>query len=224
MGDETTQNTNTPPSTPAPGTAPTPPETQTVQPVDISKLGDEEFEKVFDDPRLWKHSRFKDLTVKAKKAEEIEAAQRKAEEDRLKEEGKYKELTARLERERDEAKEQAKASSINAKIQAAAMKLGAVDPEVVQSLIDRSVIKVNESGAIEGVDEAVKALLESKPYLKGTGSAAPTVGSGTNPGEAGGNGPKKFKHSQIRDPEFYRANEKDILEAMKLGLIEDDLN
>ena len=105
----------------------------------------------------------------------------------------------------------------------AAIKAGATDTEAVLKLIDRYKIKTGENDQVTGVDEAVNALLTAKPYLKGkTGNV--TIGAGTAPGQGGQDAPKRFKKSQIMDTEFYRKNEKDILQAAKLNLIENDVD
>lgn len=186
--------------------------------VDISKLSDEQLAKVFDDERVWKHPRFKQLSDEAKEGRKLKIAQEEADKKRLEEQGEFKQL---LEQERAKNKELA----LNAQIQAAAIKAGAVDIEAVTKLIDHGSIKVNEDGTVEGVDEAVNALLESKTYLKGDGSnSTPSVGSGGNPPtDANNQGKYKFKHSQIIDPKFYSEHEAEILEAMKSNQIENDL-
>jgi hypothetical protein len=189
---------------------------------DVSKLGDEDFQKVFDDPRLWQHSRFKELTQRAKKADQYETEQKKLEEKKLKEEKKYEELVEKLEKEREEAQEKFRQSVIDMNIMQAAAKQGAVDQDAVVKLIDRSKVSLDDNGNVAGVDEAIGELKESRKYLFGDPGST-TLGSATNPGKGGTDQPKRFKHSQIQDPVFYRENEQDILEAMKTGNIEDDL-
>lgn len=202
------------------GTDPNKTETQS-QPVDFSKLGDDDFAKVFDDPRVFKHPRFKSLNDRAKVADQLEKEKTEAEKKRLADEGKWKELAEKAQQEATEARTKAQTAMVDNKIQVEAAKLGAVDLEAVQKLIDRSSVKVNDDGTISGVEEAVKSLLESKPFLKGK-SGSVTIGSPTNPGPDT-SGMKKFKLSQLQDPTFYRANAKDIELAYKHNLIEDDM-
>ena len=90
------------------------------------------------------------------------------------------------------------------------------------ALIDRSGVKLNNDGVVEGVDDALKKLTEAKPWLVQKGTNKP-VGSPSNPTSTS-EGTKKYKLSQIQDHAFYQKNEKDILEAMRLGLVEDDVN
>lgn len=193
------------------------------QPLDLSKVGDADFEKVYDDPRLFKHPRFKSLTERAKKADELEKAQQKAEEEKLANAKKFEELATKRATERDTWKAKYTQSLQDNRIIASAIKAGATDTEAVLKLIDRTKIKIGDNDEITGVDEAVNALLTAKPYLKGKAGQT-VIGAGTAPGQGGQDAPKRFKLSQIQDPTFYRANEKDILKAIQLNLVEDDIN
>lgn len=179
-------------------------------------------EKVFDDPRLWKHPRFKSLNERAKRADELEKTQSEAEEKRLLEGKKFEELANKATKERDEAKSKLAQSLQDNRITIEATKIGVVDIEAVLKLVDRTNIKVDENGNITGITEALTALVTAKPYLKGKTNV--TIGSPTSPGADAGNEPKKFKLSQLQDPVFYKEHEKEIGEAYKAGLIEDDMS
>jgi len=194
----------------------------TKQTVDLSQLTDEQFEKVFEDPRLFKHSRFQQLNQRAKRAEELEKAQAKAEEAKLKEQQKWQELAEKKEQEAKTWQEKYTGRAIDQAIQLEAMKAGAVDVEAVLKLVDRSKLSIDDNGNVTGVSELVTNLLKEKTYLTGK-PATTTIGDATAPGGADIQAPKKFKASQLKDTKFYRENEADILKAMKLGLIEDDI-
>lgn len=213
------------PVTPKPGeeggTAPIKTEAPAPEAVDIAKIGDENFSKVFDDPRLWNHPRFKSLNEQAKQAKEYEKAEATRKEEELKKKGEWEQLAKTNEDKALAAEQKFQTAQIDNRIQSEAAKLGVVDLEAVTKLIDRAGIKVDESGTVAGVEEAVKSLLESKPYLKGTGTT-PIVGGQTAPGTETQAGLKRFKLSQLQNPEFYRANEKDILASLKANLVEDD--
>lgn len=189
------------------------------QTFDVSKIGDEDFKKVFDDPRLWQHSRFKSLSERAKQAETLEKEKAEAEKARMVEQGKFKELAELKSKEADDLRAKVAQATVDNKIIALATKAGVVDTEAVLKLIDRSGIKV-DGETIEGVDVAIKGLLETKPYLKGNANLS--IGSGSAPNNQNATA-KHFKLSQLQDPVFYRANEKDIEQASKLGFIEDDM-
>jgi hypothetical protein len=55
---------------------------------------------------------------------------------------------------------------IRAAVDREAVKQGAVDPDAVFALMDRSGLKLDDEGAVTGADKAVKKLLEDKAYLK----------------------------------------------------------
>lgn len=187
-----------------------------------TKTGESAFdEKVFDDPRLWQHPRFKSLNERAKKADLLEKQQAEAEENRLAEAKKFEELANKRATERDTIASKYTASQQDNRIISEASKVGVVDIETVLKLVDRSAIHVDENGVVTGAVEAVQALLAAKPFLKG--KATTKIGSDTNPGDDTDTGAKKFKLSQIQNPVFYREHEKDILAAYKAGLIEDDM-
>lgn len=189
--------------------------------IDFAKLGDEDFQKVFDDPRIFKHPRFKNLGDRAKKADELEKAQVDAEQKRLAEQGKWQELAEAKQAEAEKAKTELAQTKIDQKIIMEAQKHGVVDLDAVTKLIDRTNIKFSsDGGTIDGVESAIKSLLETKTYLKGSNNT--TIGTGSNPSNASTTG-KRFTLSQIQNAEFYRANEKDILQSAKLGLITNDL-
>jgi ribosomal protein L9 len=190
-------------------------------PFDVAKIGDEDFNKVFDDPRVWNHPRFKQLNERAKRAAELEKQQEETEKKKLKDQEKFKELAEKLETEKNEVSTKYKNTLVDMSIQAAASKLGAVDAEAVAKLIDRANITIDDNGVVSGVDEAVKALQGTKSYL--FGEAPPIkLGSGTNPGQSNATG-RRFKLTQIQDTEFFRENEAEIMAAYKQGLIENDL-
>ena len=200
------------------GTDPTKNEkTDTSEAFDPKKLGDEDFAKIFDDQRLWDHPRFKQLNadakagrVASKKIEGMETA-------KLEENKEYKVLAE---------KNKAKADSLEKRMQimAVAQSLGVKDLEVISKLVDHDKITVADDGTITGAKEQVEALLKSKPYLKGEATNdGTTVGSGTNPGGDDDGGKKKFTHSQIQNPEFYKKNEPAILEAIKNNQVENDI-
>ena len=60
---------------------------------------------------------------------------------------------------------------IRAAVDREAMKQGAVDPDAVFALMDRSELQVSDDGTVANTEKAVKALLASKPYLVKTEDA-----------------------------------------------------
>ena len=76
-------------------------------------------------------------------------------------------------------------TAVKAQVIAAAAKAGYNDPEDAYRMIDPSTLDVDDDGAVGGLDEAVKTLLKSKPYLakQATGTYSPTNPAGGAPRE-----------------------------------------
>lgn len=113
-----------------------------------------------------------ELREKAARLDELEQ-QSKTEADRLRD--KHDKAV----RERDAANTRATNTLVRAQIMAEASRQGAVDPEAVAALVNRADLTV-EGDEVEGVEEAVKALLIAKPYLARQGSrrAGGEIGGG----------------------------------------------
>lgn len=215
---------NPDPNNPQPGTDPKPPVTADPKPEDFdtSKLTDDQIAKLYEDPRLYKHSRFKELADAKKERDALKADQAKAEEDKLVSQKKFEELANKYKTENETLKQSISQSGIDRAVERAAVKAGSVDSEAVLKLLDKSSLKIDEAtGQVAGIEEAITKLKEEKPYLFGQGTQV-TVGNPTNPG-ANTAGLKRFKLSQLQDAKFYRDNEADIQASQKAGLIEDDL-
>lgn len=97
---------------------------------------------------------------------------------------KEKEARAKAERDAATAKERANQTLIRAEFKILAKEAGAVNPDSAFKLADLAEVAVDDDGNVTGVDEAVKALQKSDPYLFGKAQGGP-VGNPSNPG--GGN-------------------------------------
>jgi hypothetical protein len=110
---------------------------------------------------------FKTLTTRARRADEIEGQSRQSEEE-------LSEALAKAKAERAQALAQAENALIRAQITAIAGQRG-IPGERIQDailLMDKSGIKANlADGTVTGAEEAVQALVESRPYLVGPGVA-----------------------------------------------------
>jgi hypothetical protein len=195
---------------------------------DPSTITDEDFSKIFEDPRLFTHDRFKALNESAKEAKALKADREKAENAQLEQEKKFQELSQKHEQSANDWKGKFEQSQINNKITVEASKLGITDVEAATKLLDRQSISIDDDGNVSGVEEAVKALAESKSYLVDKSKQVPTIGSPTNPSP--GNQPtngatRQFKASEIMDPKFYQEHGKEIDASLKAGIpILDDRN
>jgi hypothetical protein len=215
-----------PNSTPTvPGTTPAVPPTEPTKPdapaanFDTAKISDADFAKVLEDPRLWQHSRIAGLTEAQKKLKEIESNKTKEEEDRLKKQGEYQKLAEQKEAEANTLREELQQNRIDNKLTLEASKLGVIDIDALLKLVDRTKITFDANGTLTGVEDALKTLQESKAYLFGKGTTN-RVGSPSNPGNQNTGELKRFKMSELQNPEFYRANEKDILASINAGLVD----
>ena len=113
-----------------------------------------------------------------KRLRELEKALKEKEEAELSEQEKlrrrvaeYEARLAELERERQE-----RTLQYEVKLRAAAM--GIVDPDAAWRLLDLAAIEFDEDGTPTNIDEALQALVQAKPYLKG--QTAPPMAP-TNP-------------------------------------------
>lgn len=194
----------------------------TPAPLDVSKLSDADINKVLEDPRLWKTQRLSELTEAKKKLSTIEEQNRAAEEQKLKETNDYKTLAEKKDEEINSLKTQVQQSIVNNQLLMEFGKIGLIDSDAGLKLVDRANIKINDDGTVTGVAEAVEALKTKSPYLVGNGTTTRLGGSTGNPNNQQ-QGVPRFKHSQIKDPTFYREHEAEIAQAMKLGTIENDL-
>lgn len=211
------------PNTPDPsktGTDPKKTEAGT-QGFDPSTLSDEEYAKFFSDPRAFTHPRFKALNEQAKEAEKLKAEREQADNAQLEKDKKYQELAQKHETSAKEWQSKFETSQINNKITAEAVKLGITDIDAATKLIDRAGISIAEDGTVNGVEEAVKGLAESKTYLVDKSKQVPVIGSpNANPADpnVGTGSTRQFKASEISDPAFYKEHAKEIDASMKAGV------
>jgi len=91
---------------------------------------------------------------------------------------------------------QVRRSAIQAAVIAAAARAGIADPEDAVRLADLEGVEIDEDGTVSGADEAVAALVEAKPYLRGE-QAGPTPG--VRPLKPGDEGPPGGPSRRIRD-------------------------
>lgn len=185
---------------------------------DPSKIPDDQFSKVFDDKRTFTHPRFKELLEAKDKLKAKEAADKKAEEERMIKNQEFEKLAKAKDDELQKLRTDYQNTRVENALTAEAYKKGISDVDLVLKLVDRATIKLNDDGSIAGLTEAVDQLLKDRPYLKNIKNIK--IGNGTNPPDANDGG--KIKMSQIQDPKFYQANRDKINEARRTGNIIDD--
>lgn len=82
-------------------------------------------------------------------------------------------------------------------IKVEAMRAKAKDPADVIAFLDKSKLEVIEDGSIKGLEEQLKRLQETKPYLFGEVTQAPT-GGGANPPLPGSKDPDKMTMEEYK--------------------------
>ena len=85
-----------------------------------------------------------------------------------------------------EAEKRANERLVRAEVISLATDMGLVDADAALALMDRTDVTVKDDGTVDGVKEALEALVAAKPWLKKEQKT--TVGGGTNP--PGGAEPK----------------------------------
>lgn len=189
------------------------------QPVDFLKLSDDQLAKVLEDPRLFKLPRIQELRDQAKKAKDLEDQQAKLKEEELKKKGEWETVAKEKDEQLTKLQTQIKEQTINQAILQEAGKQGVTRLDLVNKLIDKQNVQINDNGEVTGVEDAVKALIETNDFLKGETKS--TVGSGSNPTSGNDDG-QSFTITQIQDPIFYQKNRDAITRAQTMGRITDD--
>lgn len=155
------------------------------------------------------YERFHEMDVRAiaaeKKAAEAQAQidkiasdKKAADEAALAEQGKFKELAATKDAELTSLKTAVQQAQITNAVLAAAHTAGAIDPEAVVAMLDKSKVTIVD-GKVTGAAAAVDELLKNKPYL-----VAPT-GSGYRMGAGGGITNPSAAEVDGMTPDQYRA-------------------
>ncbi len=130
-----------------------------------------------------KFADYDELKAKAEKADELEAAGQ-SETERL--QAQIKKLERERDTaigERDTARTDLQAVRVESEIRKALPK-DVVDADAVLQLLPRDQVTVGDDGQVTGHEDAVKALLEAKPYLVGP----PTPARPTGPRDGGARG------------------------------------
>jgi beta-glucosidase-like glycosyl hydrolase len=199
------------------------PQPQTNEP-DLSKLEGDQLAKVLENPNLWKQPRIAELLQASKDLKTIKEQQTADEEKRLTESKKFEDLFNKEKEKTANLESQLQTATINQALSQALIKESVVDLDGALKLVDRSKVTVDENGQVKGVEEAMQALKTDKSYLFTAGGTKPTtVGAPSNQPNGQPGAPMKFKRSQLKDNKFYQEHRTEILEAQRLGLIEDDL-
>lgn len=166
-----------------------------------------------------KFSDYDALREKASKFDELDAAQ-KTELERAVTRAEA------AEKARDEALGRAKQTARASALIAAAVKAGAVDPDAVVALVAADAVEVGDDGNAKGADDAVKALLDAKPYLR-TPTSEPTDSqeSGTStpskPNGSADGGTRETRPGQLTREHLKTMKPDEIVAAKEAGQLND---
>jgi uncharacterized sporulation protein YeaH/YhbH (DUF444 family) len=134
-------------------------------------------------------------TAAERELAKIVAAQEEAERKALVEQEKFKELYEKEAAAHETTRTARTKDLIRARFDRVALQANVIDPDVAflaaQSMPIFADVKITEAGTISGVEDLVKALAESKPYLVSSQSKSHSVGGASNPGGAGEPPPPK---------------------------------
>lgn len=154
-----------------------------------------------------------------KKLQDIEAKEQTKKEEKMKEEGKLKELLAEKEKVLKEKEDQRQATLIGYEIRFIAKEEGMKDLDGLKMLTDEELKSVVVEGSeVKNAKEVISALKERKPYLFGENVTTVSVDA-SRPSTGQVQTIKNITREQIRDPEFYEKHREEILKASSLGSI-----
>lgn len=153
----------------------------------------------------FEHPRFKELAKSKQELDDLKTNLAKDEDAKLAKNQEYQKLLEKRDTELAEAKTRASELQLQVAIEREAVKAGVTDTEAAIKLIDRSKVQVDKDGNITGAADAVKALVEARPYLI-TGKVSVNIGNGTNPEQqTGASHPISWVRKQWANPTWCRA-------------------
>jgi len=144
--------------------------------------------------------RIAQLTARAKAAErrlsEIAAAREAEERKALEEQERFKELYEQERQAREKERQARTEEAVRSRFLLAAAKAGVVDPEAAYLLAKAlpvwEAVQVTDEGAVSGIDDALKTLVEEKPYLISRETKPQSVGAPSNPSQQPTPAPKSL--------------------------------
>ncbi|MDF1510779.1 scaffolding protein [Robertmurraya sp. DFI.2.37] len=161
-----------------------------------------------------------ELDEKLKRLEALEKADEERRKAEMTEAERLKAEKEEAAKKAEEAAEQAKKAQetanqriVNTEIRSVARALNANDPNDVLALLDKSIVEIDDDGNVKGVEEAVKALKEAKPWMFKQSVYVDAVG--------GGNPPKNPSISEIavKEKEYEELRQKAVQDRRLFGKV-----
>ena len=200
------------PANPAQPAAPAAAGTHTSPTAQAATTGSEPAETISLEEARKLRSEAKNLRERLRAAEAAEAELKKIKDAELSEADRLKQALA----EKETAQQAALARLRAVQIQMQAQRLGIVDPEAAEKLIDWSQIADSDEARAQALQELVKA----RPWLSQSPQPQAPATSAANPPRSGTN-PVTFTKAQLQDRKFWEANRDAIMTAMREGRITD---
>lgn len=157
--------------------------------------------------KLKKLEEYEKAEEERKKAEMSEAERLKADKEEAAKKAEEAEEKAKL------AQEKANQRIVNTEIKSIARSLNANDLNDVLALLDKSTIEVDDEGNVKGVDEAVQALKEAKPWMFKQAIGADAAG-GSNPAKN-----PSVNEITAKEKELAEAQEKALKDSRFMGTV-----
>ena len=131
------------------------------------------------------------------KAKELDELKAQIEAEKLSETEKLQKKISDLQSQHDTLTRQQQERIVSYEVRLQAASMGVVDPDAAARLLDWSEIDYDDNGSPTNVEDLLKKLLKSKPYLAGKQSASSTSGGATNPPRSQSTAPQALSHEVI---------------------------
>jgi hypothetical protein len=163
---------------------------------------------------------------------QLEAARKREEDAKLSDQERLAKRVAELESQSQAAAKAQQEKVLRYEVQLQAAKLNIVDPDAAAKLLDMSQVTYDAEGQPQGVEAALQALIDAKPYLVSNGAgpqgargatpATPASASPTNPAtrSSTATATRRYSQAELENREFYLANRDDIIRAQREGRID----
>jgi hypothetical protein len=200
-----------------------------------AQSGDDASEEIKDPAALLRAFRALQAAEKTQRNRlaQLEAAAKRAEDAKLSDQERLQKRVAELEGQSQAAAKAAQEKVLRYEVQLQAARLNIVDPDAAAKLLDMSQVSYDADGQPQGVEAALAALIDAKPYLvsatgagsqgaRGAAPATPASASPTNPAtrSSTATATRRYSQAELTDRDFYLANRDDIIRAHREGRID----
>jgi Phage minor structural protein GP20 len=147
----------------------------------------------------------------------LESAERQRQEASLSEQERRDRAFAEEQRQRQDAARERDELRLTLNIERAAREAGFADPTIVTRLLDHAALEIEDDGTPKDLKAQLDKLAKTYPALLSKPASPGSGDLGTGGGQAAA--ARTYTREQLRDPAFFKENEKDILVASREGRI-----